>query len=217
MEGRRQGVEDVPIEEEDQMTPRAIGAGAGSRRSGVLCAVAISAVAACRGGAATGQDAAAPGPARGAAAGEVKPMPDKELLGTLEKIGRALGATQATVQDVARVIGKTKEDPGQNMPLRVKPEDPSFGEAAVVRRPGSETPNHVELMLAGRRKVSVSELQTALGGYTTPPRVHPGGPARIIFGKPISEACTVIAEVNPGPGGVADGVVRSLTLRRDRD
>ena len=90
----------------------------------------------------------------------------------------------------------------------MRPSEPVFTSARVVRRADGAV-NHVEVTLAS--PVPVGELRETFGPPSTPPRLHPGDPSRLVF-RIDDEALPYRAALS---ATVADGAVTEVALRRD--
>lgn|GEM_PF-6607570 len=140
------------------------------------------------------------------------------MIATIQRLCRLLESPSVTVDSLATGLG-TVVPTGEAGSLNVTPADPELSSARVVREPGTDAPAFLELVPREPGTLSVETLSEALGEYTTLPRIHWSNPRRIIFHLASSGAeytCAVIADVQPGPTGLADGNVSALTLRRDR-
>ncbi len=143
---------------------------------------------------------------------------ETEMIETVQKLCQLLSTEPLTAPEVATSLGTIVEDPGKNLPLIVRPSNPFFKEAQVVRQFETNEPAHVELLLAEPGALSVEALKATFGDYSEPPKLHWNSPQKIIFyvNKPnLPRTCAVIADVRPGEQGAKDGTVTAVTVRRD--
>jgi hypothetical protein len=141
-------------------------------------------------------------------------------LGTLQRTAKLLCADPVTAAQVANAIGTITQDYGGSLQLVVRPSDAAFSEADIGREYGTQNPSTVGFKLANPKSTTVAELQAAFGEYSEGPKVHFDSPTEIVFQEICraspSLSCALIAQVDPGAHGVADGTVSKLTLRRDK-
>ncbi|HKP52651.1 MAG TPA: hypothetical protein VJ183_08355 [Chloroflexia bacterium] len=144
------------------------------------------------------------------------------VIETIRKICLTLSAPSLTAGEAAAFIGEIVEDPGESLPITVRPSDSAFSLAEVVRRFGTNEPSYVELSLSGTSTLSVRELAEVFDKYTELLRLHPSKSTRIIFQDinleegPCNSA--IIAEVKFAPGDERDidrAAVTSVTVRRN--
>ncbi|MBX0331309.1 hypothetical protein K2Z83_27030 [Oscillochloris sp. ZM17-4] len=141
-----------------------------------------------------------------------------EAIATIRALCGALATADASVASVAARLGEIIEDQGGALGVTVRPADPQFAEALIVRTYDGGAPAHVRLRPAQADTLSTADLAKAFGSYETPPKARPGSSQTIIFtddqpGQPYT--CTIIVEVSPGPDGVARGAAKTITVRRD--
>jgi len=140
------------------------------------------------------------------------------MIETIERLCRLLETSTVSIAEVGTGLGKVVGG-SDDAPLAVKPSDPTIVEALVVREPGTDDPAYVDLVPSEGNAPPIADLEAAFGNFTRVPRVHWNNPNRIIFYPPspgTSHTCAIIAEVRPGEGGLEDGQVTRLTVRRDR-
>lgn len=127
-------------------------------------------------------------------------------IAALDRLARELARSDSSVEEVATGLGTTDGDDGGS--LRVRPSDPVFTTARVVRRADGAV-NHVEVTLAS--PVAVDELRETFGPPATPPRLHPGDASRLVFrldDEALPYRAALIATL-------ANGAVTEVALRRD--
>lgn len=124
----------------------------------------------------------------------------------LDRLARELAARDSSVEEVAAALGAVDGDDGGS--VRIRPSDPAFASARVVRRADGAF-NHVEVALA--EQVPADELREAFGPPSTPPRLHPGDPERLVF-RIDDEALPFRAALI---ASLRDGAVTEVALRRD--
>jgi hypothetical protein len=127
----------------------------------------------------------------------------QDAIGAVKQLCAALTADNASVEDVATGLGAT---------LAV------FKTARLVPAVGTNEISYAELSLGQPGTLSVRDLQAAFGAYTSVPRLHPNQPSRVLFSvedSGLSHTCAIIAEVEPGDGGLENGQVTGVTVRRD--
>jgi hypothetical protein len=139
-------------------------------------------------------------------------------IATIRALCDTLSAANVSVEGVAASLGEVIEDQGGKLGVIVRPSDPQFAEAMIVRSQGDGAPAHVRLRLADPKALSTAALVEAFGSYTTAPKKRPGPGRNIVFydeqpGRP--STCAIIAEVSPGADGIESGAARSITVRRD--
>ncbi|MDZ8052278.1 MAG: hypothetical protein RMX68_029970 [Aulosira sp. ZfuVER01] len=140
------------------------------------------------------------------------------MIETLQNLCNVLSNAPLTAQAAATSLGTIVEDQGKDWPVIVQPSNSAFQEARVVRQAGTNEPAHVELTLADPSKLTVKMLREAFGNYSKPPKLHRNRPTKLVFDVDIPNTprtCAVIADVTPQEHGVEDGIVNSVTLRRD--
>jgi hypothetical protein len=140
----------------------------------------------------------------------------QDAIGAVKQLCQALSLERATVEDVAARLGSTLT--GDTSSIEVRPTTPVFKIARLVRAVGKDEVAHAELSLSQPGTLSVRDLQAAFGAYRTLPRIHPNQPPRVLF--PVEDSglpftCAIIVEVEPGDGGLEDGQVTGVTVRRD--
>ena len=138
------------------------------------------------------------------------------VIQTIDQLCTILSQARVTVREVADRLGTIVEDQGGHLAVIVRPGDPAFTRASIVRDFQTGEPAHVELSLASA--IDVSALQQAFGAFTVLPVARAGKPTGIIFrvdraGQ--SYTCAILADVQPGQAGIAQGTVVALTVRRD--
>lgn len=142
------------------------------------------------------------------------------MIGTLQRIAKMLCTDPLSAEQVARAIGTVTQDYGGSLQLVVRPSDTAFSEADVGRQYGTQNPSTVRLKIADSKSMTVAELQAVFGDYSEGPRLHFDSPPEIVFPEicraSASLSCALVAQVDPGAHGVADGTVSGITLRRDR-
>jgi hypothetical protein len=141
-----------------------------------------------------------------------------DAIATIRALCDTLSSADVSVEGVAASLGEIVEDQGGKLGVIVRPSDPQFAEATIVRAQDSGAPAHVRLSLADPQGLSTSALVEAFGSYTMSPKKRPGPARNIVFyderpGRPIT--CAIIAELSPGPAGVDGGAAQSVTVRRD--
>jgi hypothetical protein len=149
-----------------------------------------------------------------------KPLIEEMMIAFTKKVARILCVHPLTVTDAAKQIGTVVRDYGGNLQIVVRPSEAAFSQADVVRRPGTEEPNSVDLVPAEADALPVATLKAAFGAYHKLPQIHYDSPTKIGFGE-IDRAgptlsCTLYAQVKPGAHGIDDGTVAQLTILRDR-
>ncbi len=140
------------------------------------------------------------------------------MIETLQKLCNVLSNAPLTAQEAATSLGTIVEDQGKDWPVIVRPSNSAFKEAQIVRQAGTNEPAHVELILAETNKLTVKMLSDAFGNYSKPPKLHSNRPTKLVFEVDIPNmprTCAVIADVTPQEHGVEDGIVNSVTVRRD--
>jgi hypothetical protein len=137
-----------------------------------------------------------------------------EAIRTLRSLCSALAEDQADAPKIAAGLGEVRQDMGENLPLFVKPSDPSFAQAQVVREYGSEDVNQVVLDVAPG-DLRLHALEEAFGPYS-PLRVLRAGqrPTAIFAVKSGREhESRILTEVD---GALADDAhVLRITVTRD--
>ena len=128
--------------------------------------------------------------------------------------------TQATTAtEAAKRLGTVEVDYGGALQIVLRPREPAFMRAEVMRAPGGEEPYAIELVPADERVLSVAALGAAFGAYATSASEGPGAPPQIVFGTVFRArpglSCALVVEVLPGSRGIDDGTARKLLLRRD--
>ncbi|WP_157871857.1 hypothetical protein [Gloeothece verrucosa] len=140
------------------------------------------------------------------------------MLETLKNTCQFLSQERITVQETANYLGKLIKAPGDEMPLEVQPNDSSFPLARIVFQTGTNSPAHVEFVLAKSSKLTIADLKSIFGDYKTLPRIHWNSPLKVMFESDTPQAaftCTLIAEVEPTEQDINNATVTGLTLRRD--
>ncbi|MCC6997709.1 MAG: hypothetical protein IT370_24035 [Deltaproteobacteria bacterium] len=143
----------------------------------------------------------------GAAAGRT------DMMTTLKSACELLSRKTLTVSEAVAGVGTLERDLGGRLQVIVKPHDPAFAKAQVTRLPEGDTPAGIDFEVATPGALTVAALGVEFGAYKEPPRIHPDSPYKVIFKA--GPGCSVVAVVQRGAKGVADGVVPRLTLRRD--
>jgi hypothetical protein len=142
------------------------------------------------------------------------------MVGTLQRIAKLLCTEPLTAVQVANAIGTISQDYGGSLQVVVRPSDAAFSEADIGREYGTQNPSTVGFELANPKSTTVAQLRSAFGEYSEGPKLHFDSPTEIMFqaiwrASP-SVSCALIAQVDPGAHGVADGTVSKVTLRRDK-
>ena len=140
------------------------------------------------------------------------------MIDTIAGLCRQLSRDPVSIEDVAASLGEVVAGLDEGPGLAVRPRDAGFASALVVPMPDTRAPAVVQLELVGAGTLQVKHLSAAFGSYRAL-RVHGlGAPPRVGFrvddaGLPYT--CMVMADVKPGPDGVADGDVIAIEVRRD--
>ena len=147
-------------------------------------------------------------------------IPDQAMtiIDTVQTVCRLLTTQPSlTATEFANRLGTILTDQGGDLPIVVQPNDPAFQGAKIIRQVGTNRPANIRLVLADPSNLSVSMLQANLGNYSElPDQDLDQDPAVIFYVKlpAMQSSCAVIADIQPGKQGIADGIVTRLTIRR---
>ncbi len=146
-----------------------------------------------------------------------RPSSGREMIESIQVICALLSGPPLTVQEVASWLGVLIEDQGGNLPLIVRPRDPSFAQAMVTRQYGTQRPAYVVLTLAESAELKVTALRASFGAHTLLARQRGDKAPAIKFflGEPAQVgSSSIIARLMPGEWENIDGGrVSELTLQ----
>jgi hypothetical protein len=140
------------------------------------------------------------------------------MIDKIEQLCRLLSSAPVSPRQVADGFGTIVADHGYGSDLVVRPTDSAFSDVRVMRKIQTDEPSFVELAFADPEALSVARLTETFGDYSVVPRLHADESESIAFEveRPhMPYRCTVLAQVQPGPRGLADGTVAGITVRRD--
>jgi hypothetical protein len=139
-----------------------------------------------------------------------------QAIQTLRSLCATLSEDRADAPAVAASLGAVRQDMGENLPLFVKPSDPSFAQAQVVREYGGDAVNQVVLDLAPG-DLRLKALVDAFGPYVPLRVLRPGQRQTAIFSVDSdagrAHVSRILAEVD---GALKDDAhVLRITVTRD--
>lgn len=139
------------------------------------------------------------------------------MAGLIRDMVNFLSRDSLTIEDVTAMTGCVTSDPGGLIPVEMQPVLPGVRTARVARYPDSGLPYMLDLDLAPDARPTVAALKELFGDYRRAP--SDWDQARQLLFYPPAEGTrwgiVVIARLEPATGDVAEGLIASVSFRRD--
>jgi hypothetical protein len=138
------------------------------------------------------------------------------MIDLIQELVRFLSQDLLGVEDVIRRLGPVVDDPGDPMPIELRPVLPGVDAAYLNRYPDNGLPYALTIELAPDARLTSAELVRAFGDYKRL-RTDRGHPPEIIFYPPAVGSQWKIAVIAGLQTATAPDpqLVTSLSLRRD--
>ena len=147
-----------------------------------------------------------------------KPVTMTSIPDLLRDFAQQMQPAGATPSSLTGAIGVPVASSEASGHMDVSPRDAAF-KAVQVMSDGQGILNHVVFQLADPMDLPVQALVDSFGAYREVPRVSFSQPPRVAFAPLVDPeqgfAVTLFAQIRPGAGGLVDGHVLVVTLRRD--
>lgn len=139
------------------------------------------------------------------------------MINLIQELVRFLSQDLLSVEDVIGRVGPVVDDPGDPMPIELRPVLTGVRAAYLNRYPDNGLPYALTIELAPDAQLTSAELQHAFGDYKQL-RTDRGQPPEIIFYPSAVGSqwkVAVIADLQSAAAALDDQPVTSLSLRRD--